>query len=68
MDIPFICFNRKSIEKILPHRGAALKKIDGVFYSHSVPDILRGVKEINDNDQDLEGHFRAPPILGIRPE
>jgi 3-hydroxymyristoyl/3-hydroxydecanoyl-(acyl carrier protein) dehydratase len=61
MDIPFICFNRKSLETILPHRGEALRKIDGVFYSSSSPDILRGVKEIYDDDKDLEGHFPGAP-------
>jgi len=60
MNVPFVCFNRKSLETILPHRGAALRKIDGVFYSSSSPDVMMGVKEINDNDQDLEGHFPAP--------
>ncbi len=60
MNIPFVCFNKKSLETILPHRGAALRKIDGVFYSSSAPDIMMGVKEIYDNDQDLEGHFPAP--------
>lgn len=61
MDMPFICFNRKSLETILPHRGAALRKIDGVFYSASAPGIMTGVKEICDNDQDLEGHFPGAP-------
>ena len=61
MDIPFVCFNRKSLETILPHRGAALRKIDGVFYSVSAPDILTGVKESHDNDPDIEGHFPGAP-------
>jgi 3-hydroxymyristoyl/3-hydroxydecanoyl-(acyl carrier protein) dehydratase len=60
MNIPFLCFNRKSLETILPHRGAALRKIDGVFYSSKTPDRMMGVKEIYDNDRDLEGHFPAP--------
>jgi len=60
-DIPFICFNRKGLETILPHRGAALRKIDGVFYSASVPDIMMGIKEIHDDDLDLEGHFPGAP-------
>ncbi len=62
MDIGFSCFNRKSLETILPHRGAALRKIDGVFYSHRSPDVLLGVKEIHDHDEDLEGHFPGAPI------
>jgi 3-hydroxymyristoyl/3-hydroxydecanoyl-(acyl carrier protein) dehydratase len=61
MDIPFKCFNRKSLETILPHRGAALRKIDGAFYSASAPDIMMGVKEIHDDDPDIEGHFPGAP-------
>jgi 3-hydroxyacyl-[acyl-carrier-protein] dehydratase len=61
MDIPFVCFNRKSLETILPHRGAALRKIDGVFYSASAPDIIMGVKEIREDDPDIEGHFPGAP-------
>jgi 3-hydroxyacyl-[acyl-carrier-protein] dehydratase len=62
MDSAFVCFNRKSLETILPHRGAALRKIDGVFYSAASPDILRGIKEIRDNEPDLEGHFPGSPM------
>jgi 3-hydroxymyristoyl/3-hydroxydecanoyl-(acyl carrier protein) dehydratase len=61
MDIPFVCFNRKSLETILPHRGAALRKIDGVFYSARSPAIILGVKEIRDDDPDIEGHFPGAP-------
>ena len=61
MDTAFACFNRKSLETILPHRGAALRKIDGVFYSSSAPDRMTGLKEIHENDQDLEGHFPGAP-------
>lgn len=61
MDIPFVCLNRKGLETILPHRGAALRKIDGVFYSAGEPDIMLGVKEIRNNDHDLEGHFPGAP-------
>lgn len=61
MDTPFRCFNRKSLETILPHRGAALRKIDGVFYSAGTPDILTGIKEIHADDPDLEGHFPGAP-------
>jgi len=60
-DIPFICFNRKSLETILPHRGAALRKIDGVFYRADAPDTMWGIKEIFESDQDLEGHFPGAP-------
>jgi 3-hydroxymyristoyl/3-hydroxydecanoyl-(acyl carrier protein) dehydratase len=59
--MPFVCYNRKGLETILPHRGAALRKIDGVFYSASVSDIMIGVKEIRDDDLDLEGHFPGAP-------
>jgi 3-hydroxymyristoyl/3-hydroxydecanoyl-(acyl carrier protein) dehydratase len=61
MNNPFACFNRKSIETILPHRGAALRKIDGVFYSAGAPDRIMGVKEIHRDDPDLEGHFPGAP-------
>jgi 3-hydroxymyristoyl/3-hydroxydecanoyl-(acyl carrier protein) dehydratase len=61
MDTPFVCFNRKSLETILPHRGAALRKIDGVFYSAGAPDMMTGVKEIRDDDPDIEGHFPGAP-------
>ena len=61
MDNAFLCFNRKGLERILPHRGAALRKIDGVFYSSGAPDMMIGVKEIHDHDQDLEGHFPGAP-------
>jgi 3-hydroxyacyl-[acyl-carrier-protein] dehydratase len=61
MGFPFICFNRKGLETILPHRGAALSKIDGVFYCNSAPDTMIGVKEIRDNDRDLDGHFPGAP-------
>ena len=60
-DIPFACFNRKSLETILPHRGAALRKIDGAFYSANTPDIMMGVKEIRDDDPEIEGHFPGAP-------
>jgi 3-hydroxymyristoyl/3-hydroxydecanoyl-(acyl carrier protein) dehydratase len=59
--MPFICYNRKSLETILPHRGAALRKIDGVFYSVHVPDTMMGIKEIFNDDPDLEGHFPGVP-------
>ena len=62
MDIGFTCFNRKSLETILPHRGAALRKIDGVFYSHGSPAVITGVKEIYEQDHDLEGHFPGGPV------
>lgn len=61
LDTPFTCFNRKSLETILPHRGAALRKIDGVFYSSDAPATMTGLKEIRADDPDLEGHFPGDP-------
>jgi 3-hydroxyacyl-[acyl-carrier-protein] dehydratase len=61
MDTAFACFNRKGLETILPHRGAALRKIDGVFYSSGAPERMTGVKEVRENDPDLEGHFPGAP-------
>jgi len=60
-DAAFVCMNRKSLETILPHRGAALRKIDGVFYSSNTPNVILGVKTIRDTDEDLEGHFPGAP-------
>ena len=60
-DLPFKCFNRKSLETILPHRGAALRKIDGVFFSASAPDMITGLKVIRGDDPDIEGHFPGAP-------
>jgi len=57
----FTCYNRKSLETILPHRGEALRKIDGVFYHSEAPSMIRGIKEIRDGDKDLEGHFPGAP-------
>jgi 3-hydroxymyristoyl/3-hydroxydecanoyl-(acyl carrier protein) dehydratase len=61
MSVSFTCFNRRSLETILPHRGAALRKIDGVFHSSEDPDIMLGIKEISSDDEDLEGHFPGAP-------
>lgn len=61
MDGPFVCFNRKSLETILPHRGAALRKIDGVFISSENPETMLGHKEIHADDPDLDGHFPGSP-------
>ena len=61
VDKPFICFNKKSIESILPHRGKALNKIDGVFYYSSASETIRGIKVVGENDPDLDGHFPGIP-------
>lgn len=61
MNSPFKCFNRKSLETILPQRGTALRKIDGVFYSAGSPDRMMGVKEIHIDDPDIDGHFPGAP-------
>lgn len=60
-DAEFLCFSKKSLETILPHRGAALRKIDGVFYSSKTPDVILGVKNVHDTDEDLDGHFPGAP-------
>jgi 3-hydroxymyristoyl/3-hydroxydecanoyl-(acyl carrier protein) dehydratase len=57
----FTCINRKGLESILPHRGAALRKIDGIFQRSTDPNTIFGIKEINDKDPDLEGHFPGAP-------
>jgi 3-hydroxymyristoyl/3-hydroxydecanoyl-(acyl carrier protein) dehydratase len=57
----FTCYNRKSLESILPHRGEALRKIDGVFHHSEDASMIRGIKEIHDDDRDLEGHFPGAP-------
>ena len=57
----FTCFNRRGLETILPHRGAALRKIDAVFYSSDDPQRMTGIKEVREDDQDLEGHFPGAP-------
>jgi 3-hydroxymyristoyl/3-hydroxydecanoyl-(acyl carrier protein) dehydratase len=61
MSGPFLCFNRKSLEMILPHRGTALSKIDGVFFVPGGPAILKGIKEVRSDDRDLDGHFPGAP-------
>jgi len=58
---PFVCYNRQSIEQILPHRGAALRKIDGVLYRGVSPGTIRGIKSVPGDDPDLEGHFPSAP-------
>lgn len=45
----------------MPHRGAALRKIDGVFYQSNTRNSLTGLKEIRPEDPDLEGHFPGAP-------
>ena len=61
MKDPFLCFNRKSLETILPHRGPALRKIDGVFYDFQTPGVMTGVKQIAPGDADIDGHFPGAP-------
>ncbi len=57
----FVCFNRKSLEAILPHRGEALRKIDAVFYEADQSNRMIGIKEVRENDRDLDGHFPGAP-------
>jgi len=61
MNTPFICFNRKSLETILPHRGTALNKIDGVLFVAGGPVMLTGLKVVRGDDRDLDGHFPGAP-------
>lgn len=58
---PFLCFNRQGLETILPHRGAALNKIDGLLYRTTVARTATGVKQIRYDDPDLDGHFPGAP-------
>ncbi len=59
--VSFVCFNRNGLTDILPHRGAALRKIDGVFFDRSSQSVMTGLKEITADDPDLEGHFPGAP-------
>lgn len=61
MDGSFVCYNRAGLESILPHRGAALNKIDGVYYGFNGSRVIAGLKEVKDNDPDLRGHFPGAP-------
>jgi 3-hydroxymyristoyl/3-hydroxydecanoyl-(acyl carrier protein) dehydratase len=61
MNAPFICYNRKSLETILSHRGAALNKIDGVLHVSGGHDTITGLKVVRDDDPDMEGHFPGVP-------
>jgi len=60
-DPAFLCLNRRGLETILPHRGAALRKIDAVFYSPDDAKRMIGIKVVHDDDPDLEGHFPGAP-------
>ena len=57
----FTCFNRKGLSTILPHRGSALRKIDGVFFDPRSPKSMTGLKEVRAEDPDLDGHFPGSP-------
>ena len=61
MDGSFLCYNRAGLELILPHRGAALIKIDGIYHSSIGSGIIIGLKVVKDNDPDLRGHFPGAP-------
>jgi 3-hydroxymyristoyl/3-hydroxydecanoyl-(acyl carrier protein) dehydratase len=58
---PFLCFNRAGLESILPHRGSALSKIDGVYWGPQGSGIIAALKEVKENDPDLSGHFPGAP-------
>lgn len=57
----FECFNKEGLAAILPHRGNALRKIDGVFLDRGNLSKISGVKEITADDPDLDGHFPGAP-------
>lgn len=59
--VSFACFNREGLAGILPHKGAALRKIDGVFFDLSCASTIAGIKVIPADDPDLEGHFPGAP-------
>ena len=56
---------KPELEKMLPHRGNALK-IDSVLYFNPIaPELnhkVMGFKEVKKNDPDLAGHFPGKPI------
>jgi 3-hydroxymyristoyl/3-hydroxydecanoyl-(acyl carrier protein) dehydratase len=57
----FTCFHRKGLEAILPHRAAALRMIDGVFFDHRTPERILGFKHVLQGETELDGHFPAQP-------
>jgi 3-hydroxyacyl-[acyl-carrier-protein] dehydratase len=59
--VSFSCFNREGLAEILPHRGSALRKIDGVFFNEKEPSIIIGIKKVEPDDPDLDGHFPGVP-------
>lgn len=58
---PFTCLNRESLSTILPHRGPALSKIDGVFFNQMDLTSIIGVKTVSHNEPELDGHFPGAP-------
>ena len=57
----FTYFDRKSLSTILPHRGSALRKIDGIYFDPRSPKSMTGIKEVRADDPDLDGHFPGSP-------
>jgi 3-hydroxymyristoyl/3-hydroxydecanoyl-(acyl carrier protein) dehydratase len=57
----FSCFNRQGLADILPHRGSALRTIDGVFFDHAFPGSILGFKEVLPDEPELDGHFPSEP-------
>jgi 3-hydroxymyristoyl/3-hydroxydecanoyl-(acyl carrier protein) dehydratase len=57
----FSCFNRQGLADILPHRGTALRTIDGIFFDHSTPASILGFKHVRQNEPELDGHFPSQP-------
>ena len=57
----FACFNREGLADILPHRGAALRTIDGVFFDHNAPGSILGFKQVMPDEAEMDGHFPSQP-------
>lgn len=57
----FSCFNRQGLADILPHRGSALRMIDGVFFDHASPLSIHGFKNVLHDERELDGHFPSRP-------
>jgi 3-hydroxyacyl-[acyl-carrier-protein] dehydratase len=58
---PFACFNREGLSTILPHRGQALRKIDGIFYDLRNSAHITGFKMVGVDEPEFDGHFPDAP-------
>lgn len=59
--LPFVCLNRDGLSTILPHRGAALGKIDGVFFDYTNSESIFAIKQIAHDEPEMDGHFPGVP-------